>query len=326
MKRPAGVLLLSIVLSLAAWPKDKKKDPNEIGNRDVGKGINFYSIEKEIALGKQLAQEIAREAKVVEDPLLSEYVNRLGQTLARNSDAKVPFTFTLLDAENLNAFALPGGFIFVHTGLIKVAETEAELAAAMAHEIAHVAARHMTRQATRSQLAQILTLPLAMMGGWTGYAIRQGAGVGIPMTFLKFDRRFENEADFLGLQYMYAAGYDPTASVDLFERMLSLEKTRPGTISKVFSTHPMNSDRLKNAQKEIDTILPAKPQYVVNTSEYTDMRARMLAMQNHRKSQPADPDRPRLRTMPGGSVPAPDKQEKQDKDDRPTLKRRDLVE
>ena len=326
MKRPAGVLLLSIVLSWAAWPKDKKKDPNEIGNRDVGKGVNFYSIEKEIALGKQLAQEIAREAKVVEDPLLSEYVNRLGQTLARNSDAKVPFTFTLLDAENLNAFALPGGFIFVHTGLIKVAETEAELAAAMAHEIAHVAARHMTRQATRSQLAQILTLPLAMMGGWTGYAIRQGAGVGIPMTFLKFDRRFENEADFLGLQYMYAAGYDPTASVDLFERMLSLEKTRPGTISKVFSTHPMNSDRLKNAQKEIDTILPAKPQYVVNTSEYTDMRARILEMQNHRKNQPADPDRPRLRTMPGGSVPAPDKQEKQDKDDRPTLKRRDLVE
>ena len=322
MRRSGGVLLLCALLSPAAWPKDKKKDPGEIGNRDVGKGINFYSIEKEIALGKQLAQEVKREAKVVDDPLLTEYVNRLGQNLVRNSDANVPFTFEILDADDLNAFALPGGFIFVHTGLIKVAETEAELSAAMAHEIAHVAARHMTKQATRNQLVQLFTLPLAVIGGWTGYAIRQGAGVGIPMTFLKFDRNFESEADFLGLQYLYAAGYDPTASIDLFERMMSLEKTRPGVIAKVFSTHPMNAGRMQNAQKD-DSILPAKPEYVINTSEYIEMRARLLAQQNRRKG-PADPNRPTLRTTPGGrQTPV---QDADDKDDRLTLKRRDLVE
>src|SRR5215467_8719088 len=293
MHRQAIILLVAAVLAAPAFsqtsPKDKKNDVNEIGNRDVGKGINFYSIEKEIALGKQLAEEVERQARMFNDPLIGEYVNRLCQSLARNSDAKIPITCQVIDADDLNAFALPGGFIFVHTGLLKVAETEAELAGALAHEIAHVAARHMTRQATRSQLAQLLTLPASILiGGWTGYAVRQGMGVGIPMTFLKMDRAFESEADYYGLQYMYKAGYDPNASVDLFERMLSLEKRKPGTINKVFSTHPQNAERLRKTQEEINSILPNKPEYVVDTSEHAEIRTRLFALQNHRKNEEVD--------------------------------------
>ena len=328
MYRPTIVLLLAAV-ALPAFPADKKKnDPDQIGNRDVGKCVNFYSLDKEIALGKQLAEEVERQARMFTDPVVGEYVNRVGQRLVRNSDAKVPVTFKIIDADDLNAFALPGGFIFVHTGLIRVTESEAELAGAMAHEIAHVAARHMTCQATKSQIAQMLTLPALMIGGWTGYAIRQGAGLAIPMSFLKLDRRYESDADFLGLQYMYRTGYDPNASVDLFERMLTLEKRKPGTINKIFSTHPPNGDRLEKTQKEIATILPERPEYVVNTSEFNEMRARMLALQSRRKNQQSEGNQPRLRTRPSsGTTPIGDAGDKQDStDERPTLKRRELVE
>src|SRR6204780_5037308 len=260
--------LLSVPLSAG---DDKEKNPDAIGDRDVGKGLNCYTLEKEIAIGKQMAQQVERQAKMLDDPTITEYVNRVGQNLVRNSDAKVPFTFQVIDDDTLNAFALPGGFIFVHTGLIHTAETEAEMASAMAHEIAHVAARHMTRQACRAQIANIATIPLIFLGGLPGYAIRQGAGMAIPMTFLSFSRGFESEADYLGLQYLYAAGYDPNAAIDMFEKMMSLEKRKPGSIAKAFSTHPLNGDRLKKTQAEIDKILPPKPEYIVNTSEYMEM-------------------------------------------------------
>src|SRR6201995_3518034 len=175
--------LLAPGLVSPAFAEDKKKDPDEIGNRNVDKGINFYSIEKEIALGKQLAQEVERQAKIVDDPIIAEYVNRVGQNLVRNSDAKVPFTIKVLDTEEVNAFALPGGFFFVNSGLILKAESEAELAGVMAHEIAHVACRHGTRQATKGELINIASIPLIFMGGWAGYAIRQGASVAIPLGF-----------------------------------------------------------------------------------------------------------------------------------------------
>src|SRR5579862_7634517 len=315
---------LIVVLSLtAALADDKKDDPSQIGNRDVGKGLNCYSIEKEIAMGKQLAGEVQRQAKMMDDPIITEYVNRVGQNLARNSDGKVPFTFQVIDDPALNAFALPGGFIFVNTGLMTAAETEAEMASAMAHEIAHVAARHMTRQACRAQVANIASLPLVLLGGWGGYAIRQVASAAIPMTFLSFSRGYESEADYLGVQYLYAAGYDPTAAIDMFEKMTSLEKRKPGSIARVFSTHPMNDDRLKKTQAEIDKILPQKPEYVVNTSEYKAVRDRWLAIENARRTRSVekDPKAPILRRAPGAGDPADPPG-----DDRPTIKRRDLEE
>jgi beta-barrel assembly-enhancing protease len=318
---------LALLAPPAGYGKDPKKDPDEIGNRDVGRGINIYSLEKEIALGKGLAQEVERQAKMIDDPVISEYVNRLGQNLVRNSDAKVPFTIKVIDSEEVNAFALPGGFFFVNSGLIMKAESEAELAGVMAHEIAHVAARHGTRQATRGTIINYASIPLIFMGGWTGYAIRQGAGLAIPLGFLNFSRGFEKEADFLGLQYLYKSGYDPGAFVDFFEKIQSMEKKKPGTISKVFSTHPMTDDRITSAQAEIQKVLKAKPEYVVNTSEFNDVKGRLMAMHNRRKvDKPEDSNRPRLRRAPGnGPIDEdnPDKKQKPDQDERPTLKRRD---
>jgi len=304
----------------------KRKDPDAIGDRGVGNGVNFYSLDHEIALGKQLAQEVERQAKVVDDPIIAEYVNRVGQNLVRNSDAKVPFTIKVLDTEEVNAFALPGGFFFVNSGLILKADSESELAGVMAHEIAHVACRHGTRQATKGDIAQIATIPLIFMGGWTGYAIRQGMGLAIPMGFLAFSRGMEAEADYFGLQYMYKAGYDPTAFVDFFEKIETLEKKKPGSVAKVFSTHPMTDDRIKKSQEEIQTILAPRPEYVVNTSEFNDVKNRLLMLHNRRKVTNDDPNRPRLRRAPGtgtGPVDDNDGTTKTDQDERPTLKRRD---
>ncbi len=321
----AGSMLLAPNAGLAA---DKKaKDPDQIGNRDVGKGVNWYSIEKEIAIGKGLAQEVERQAKVIDDPVIAEYVNRVGQNLVRNSDAKVPFTIKVIDSEDVNAFALPGGFFFVNSGLILKAENEAELAGVMAHEIAHVAARHGTRQATRGQIANLATIPLIFMGGWAGYGIRQGASLLLPMGFLQFSRAFESEADMLGLEYMYKAGYDPTAFVDFFEKIETLEKKKPGTMAKVFSTHPLTDDRIRAAQKNIETILKSKPEYVVTTSEFNDVKSRLLAMHNRRKIDDKDLNKPQLRRTPGsgtGPIDADEdgKKPKGDEDERPTLKRR----
>src|ERR1700739_3613870 len=195
-----------------------EKDINSIGNRGVGKGINLYSIEKEIAVGKQFAQEVERTSKLINDPVVTEYVNRIGQNLVRNSDAKIPFTTKVTDSDKINAMALPGVFFYVNSGLILRADEEAEMAGVMGHEIGHVAARHGTKTATKGEILQLATIPLILLGpgGWAGYGLYEGLNLAIPMSYLKFTRDAEREADFLGLQYMYKSRYAPTAFVSFF--------------------------------------------------------------------------------------------------------------
>ncbi len=323
----AMVLLLAAPVIVVA-KDDKKDDPDAIGDRNVSGKVNWYSLEKEIALGKQLAQQVERQSKIVNDPVISEYVNRIGQNLVRNSDAKVPFTIKVIEDPTVNAFALPGGFFFVQTGLILKADNEAELAGVMAHEIAHVAARHGTRQATRGEIAQLATIPLIFMGGAAAYGIYQASGILIPMGMLKFSREFESEADYLGVQYMYKTGYDPTAFVDFFEKIQTLEKRKPGTIGKAFSTHPPTDDRIAKTQKQLAELKP-RPEYVVNTSEFNDVKARLKMLENQRRPDKTsdDPNKPTLRRNPNSTTPIedetdPSKKDRGDDSDRPKLKRR----
>ena len=291
-------LAIVLLLALGVRADDKKKDPDQIGNRDVSKGINLYSIQKEIALGKAMAQEVMRTSQVVDDPVISEYVNRVAQNLARNSDTKLPLTTHVLRDDQINAVSLPGGYFFVNTGLILAADTEAEMAGAMAHEIAHIAARHGTRQASRQEIANMATIPLIFMGGWAGYGAREAAGLGMPVSFLYFSRAFETEADLYGIQYLYKTGYDPVGMVDIFEKIEALIKRKPGRVAKYFSDHPPTGDRIVTVQKNIEALLKDRPEYVVNTSEFNDVKARLMSLENRRKNQPVDPDRPRLRTRP----------------------------
>jgi beta-barrel assembly-enhancing protease len=296
-----------------------KDDVDAIGNRKVA-GWDWYSIESEIRMGKEYATQIESSLKLVTDPVINEYVNRVGQNLVRNSDAKVPFTIKVVDSDVINAMALPGGFFYVNSGLILAADNEAELAGVMAHEIAHVAARHTTRQLTRYQFANYMSLPLIFIGGGIGLAAREAAGIGLPVTFLKFSRGFEAEADYLGIQYMYKAGYDPNEFVNFFEKIQAQEKKKPGSMAKVFSDHPQTPDRISKSQEEIATILPPRDQYIETTSEFNDMKARLAAIENRHKVDDANnPNKPSLRRGQASSTKDGDKKD----DDRPTLKRRD---
>ena len=308
------------MVALYGQPKDSKKDPDQIGNRNVGGGVNFYSLEKEVALGKQLAQEVEREAKLVEDPIAAEYLNRLAQNLARNSDLMVPLTAKMIDSEQVNAFALPGGFLFVNSGLLLKADTEAELAGPIAHEIAHIAARHGTRQVSRGQIANLASIPLIFLGGWGGFAARQGAGLAVPLGFLKFSRAFEQEADLLGVQYMYKAGYDPTAFIDFFEKMTVLEKKRPGTVSELFRSHPNIDSRIRATQANIQDLLRQQPLYVVTTSEFDAVKQRLAANLGSRKVNPGAKGPTLYRK--GSTEPVDGEDATPEKDERPTLKRR----
>ena len=309
-------------------PKNSKENVNDIGNRNVGKGLNFYSLEREIALGKSLAQEVERSSKLIDDPVVTEYVNRVGQNLVRNSDARVPFTIKVIDSDEVNAFALPGGFFYVNSGLILRAQEESELAGVMAHEIAHVAARHGTKNATKGEAMQFAMIPLMLLGpgGWAGYGIYEAASLAIPVTYLKFSRDAEREADFLGVQYTYKAGYDPNAYVTFFERIQSDEKRRPGTIPKVFSTHPPTPDRIENTQKEIARILPNRPEYIVTTSEFDSVKSRLRNIMFARKASDNAPGKPTLRTKTAQSKQPTSTTDPNsttsDDDSRPTLKRR----
>jgi Zn-dependent protease with chaperone function len=312
-----------------------KQDVNAIGNRSVGHGLNFYSLEHEIALGKQLSQEVEKQAKFINDPIVVEYVNRVGQNIVRNSDAQVPFTIKVIDSDVVNAFALPGGFFYVNSGLILHADEESELAGVMAHEIAHVCARHGTKQATKSDIVQIgaMVATIFIPYTWAGYAIYQGMNFAIPMTFLKFTRVDEAEADYLGLQYMYKAGYDPNSFVSFFEKVQADEKKQPGTIPKIFSTHPPTPERIVAAQNEIAKILPARDEYIVTTSEFDTVKRRLQMIEmNMKVDDKKNPNKPSLRKKTDqqpnkgsttGSDPQSTSSDPTSTDpDRPTLQRR----
>jgi predicted Zn-dependent protease len=316
--------------------KSKKKngDVDNIGNRNINKGsINFMSLEKEIAMGRQMAAEIERQIKLLEDPTISEYVNRVGQNLVRNSDAKVPFTIKVVESEEINAFALPGGFFYVNTGLILAADDESELAAVMAHEIAHVTARHGTENASKAQLVNIASIPLIFLGGVAGFGIRQAAGFLIPMQFLQFNRKAEGEADYLGVQYLYKTGYDPGAAVSFFEKLQAKETAKPGSIPKMFSTHPPTGDRIESTKVNIEAVLPDREEYVVTTSEFNKIKTMLAQLENRSPSQ-EDANKPSLkRKTSKPDVDSDDEDQKDQKetkpedrepesDDRPTLKRR----
>jgi hypothetical protein len=297
-------------------------DVNAVGNRNIGgRGMgNWYSTESEIKMGKQYATEVEKSTKLISDPVVTEYINRIGQNIVRNSDCKVPFTIKVIDTDEINAFALPGGFFYVNSGLILAADEEAELAGVMAHETAHVCAHHAAREMTRANYAQLGTIPLIMMTGysWTGYGIYEAIQFAVPMTFLVFSREFESQADFLGVQYMYRAGYDPQAFITFFEKIQNLEKQKPGMVAKAFSNHPQTPDRIQHTQEEIAQILPARDQYLVTTSEFDDVKARLARIENKRKLMDPKNGKPTLRR-----ASTTDPNSSQSGDDRPTLHRRD---
>src|ERR1700731_1775111 len=301
-----------------------KSDVDAVGNRNVGcgRGVgNWDTVEGQVARGRVYAQQIESQIKLVNDPVITEYVNRIGQNLVRNSDAQVPFTIKVIDSDVVNAMALPGGFFYVNSGLILAADEEAEMAGVMAHEIAHVAACHYGREMTRANLLQMASIPFIFMGGAIGYAGYEAAGLAVPLTFLKFSRGFEAEADYLGVEYMYRAGYDPSAFVSFFEKLQAMEKKKPGTISKGFDTHPQTADRIEKSQDEIRKILPSKQQYIVTTSEFDDVKARLASIENrHKVLDQKDANKPSLRRT---STSSDDKTGDSKDDDRPTLKRRD---
>ncbi len=313
-------------------PLAENENPELIGKRNINKlQINFYSLDKEVAIGRQFAQEVDRSAKLVEDPIIVEYINKVGQNLVLHSDAKVPFTIKVIDTDEINAFALPGGFFYVNKGLILAADNEAELAGPMAHEIAHVCARHGVEQASKGQLVNWASLPLIFMGGWGGFAVQNVANLAIPMGFLKFNRNAEYEADMLGAQYLWATGYDPHAMSTFFEKLQAQEKKKPGTMARLFSTHPMVGDRIDRVNALIARF-PERSEYTINTSEFQHVKNRLIAFTNARATggrggvSEADSKRPTLKKRqpapPEGSDPNATGAD-QPPPERPTLRRAD---
>ncbi len=322
---------LEKVVEVGSQKVDVKKgsidDVDAVGNRYIGaRGLgNWYSTDTEIKMGRSYAAEVEKSTHFITDPVITEYVNRIGQNIVKNSDCKVPFTIKVIDSDEVNAFALPGGFFYVNSGLILNADEEAELAGVMAHETAHVCAHHAAREMTRMNYAQIGTIPLIFLGGWTGYEIYEAASIAIPITFLQFSRDFEAQADYLGIQYMYRAGYDPQAFIAFFEKVQALEKRKPGAVSKIFADHPQTPDRILHSQMEIARILPARDEYTVTTSEFNEVKARLARIENKRRLNDTKGKKPSLRkassTDPnassGGNSTDPNA------DDRPTLHKRD---
>ena len=277
-------------------PRNALEDIDRVGNRDVTGIINDFSLRQEIQLGRKFAHDVNRRIKTIDDPLIREYINRIGQNLAKNSDVKVPVEITVVHDETVNAFALPGGFFYVNSGLVQFARDEAELAGVMGHEIAHIAGRHSTRQISQAQLiATTVDALIQGFGGnnWGTLIAVNAANIALPLTFLKFSRTFEKKADFLGMQYLYKAGYDPLAMVSFFERLKAREAKGKGSIAAAFSSHPISQKRAALLQEAIDELLPDKPAYAVSNSEFEAIKARITELyggtrEDSKKSAPPE--------------------------------------
>ena len=280
------------------------RDIDAVGTRSLGCGRgfgNWYSLDRQMQMGRQYASEIESTSRLVKDPAVVEYVNRVGQNLVRNSDSQVPFTIKVIDSDDVNAFALPGGYFYVDTGLILAADNEAELAGVMAHEIAHVAACHAARSRTRGQLMNMASLPLMLVGGPVGYAAYEGLAIATPLTFFKFSRKFEAEADFLGVQYMYKAGYDPQALTSFFEKVRAMETRHESPVVKAFRTHPQTPERILKTQHEIATLLPPEAEYKLDSSDFEDVKERLNKMEGGLQIHNAN--RPTLKRRPSLDAP-----------------------
>jgi beta-barrel assembly-enhancing protease len=299
-------------------------DINEIGHRNVGcnRGFgNWYSLDSQVNMGRQFAQQVEATSHLIKDPVVNEYINRIGQNLARNSDSHLPFVIKVLDLEDANAFTLPGGYMFVQAGAILLADDEAELAGVMAHEIGHVAACHAARGATRSTLASLAMIPLIIAAGpWVGLGVQEVGGLAVPATFSKFSRTFEAQADYLGVQYAYKTGYDPVGMINFFEKLEALEKKRPGVIAKAYLDHPQTPDRIEKSQHEIATILPPREEYIVDSSEFQQVKKRLSLILKHRQlnDRQGGDDNPQLRRTVDGGDP---NRQGGDSDERPVIKR-----
>ncbi len=327
VKSTLTVLVLIATLCGLALPlrgDDKKSDVDQIGKRRVAHR-SMISQEKEIAMGKQYATEIDRSAKLVSDPVITEYVNRVAQNIARNSDLGVPLTVKVIDSPEINAFALPGGFMYVNSGLLMAADEEDQIAGVVAHEIAHVAARHWASQVTKAQILQYLTIPLIFtpMSYPVYLGVAQALNFGIPMAFLKFSRGAEAEADYLGIQYMYKAGYDPNSYVAFFGKVMDVERRSPGSMPSVFADHPPTGDRIVKAETEIKSILPTREQYLVSTSEFDDVKTRLHTVMTLRKKQKGDTGPTLQKRQPAEQTQTQPQDQKSGSDTPPVLKRRD---
>jgi beta-barrel assembly-enhancing protease len=303
---PGPTLSAPSSATLKSYHDHSIRDIDAIGTRNIGCGRgfgNWYSLERQIVMGKQYSDQVEATSKLVKDPDVQNYINGLGQNLVRNSDSLVPFTIKVIESDDINAFALPGGFFYVDSGLILAADNEAELAGVMAHEIAHVAACHVARQNTRGKMMNMASIPLMMLGGPIGYAGYEALTIATPLTYFKFSRRFESEADFLGIQYMYKAGYDPQALTAFFEKIKGLERSKESAVVKAFRTHPQTPDRIEKTQAEINTILPPQLEYKVDTSEFEETKSRLENLQNH-GLHTQSPLRPTLRRRePAEAIP-----------------------
>lgn len=286
LRQALAPVLLSAAITSTVFaqdpPKLRNSDIDNIGTRDINSGnLNFMTIEKEITMGRQLASELEGQFKLVDDPTINEYVNRVGQNIARNSDAKVPVTIKVVNSPELNSVSLPGGLIYVNTGVILAADNEAELAFVIADGVAHVAARHGAEQASKGQLIHFASFPAVFMGGVGGFTLRQAANRIYPMQFLQFMKKDVTEADYLGVQYLYKAGYDPHAAVHLLEELQTVETAGNPTAS-LFSTHPATADRIQATQRNIDLILPPRPQSVTTTQEFESIKAQVAQLPGQR--------------------------------------------